>query len=558
MYATLICFIIVIFIFLTIGNTFISFFDKREKYSFFDSFFIGLCFVGTMLNIWSLFLPTNHYSLILLLLISIFLFYKEKQTNKVYFINIKNKLLKNKFIFFLIICVLFISLLISVVTPQLYDSYLYHINAIQWNENYKVVPGLANLHDRFGFNSSIFVLNAAFSFNFIYEQYLFVINSLSFLIFFIWVLKNVIEINNFKSVFLLLFIYYFTNQYFLDISSPGTDLLPNVFISYLLINILLFKKYLKKKWLVFLILPMFCITLKLSTLPIIILSLIVVFNKKNVTIFNNIKKFSLFGLLFVLPWLIRNIIISGYILFPVSTIDIFNFDWKVPIENVKSTKDWIYSWARIPFEDSKKVLSMSFFEWFNIWWNKLLLINKRILILALLSPFILLLYSFFKKKEKEKLIPIGIAFIIMSLWLFTAPDIRFSFSVILFLALSPIALINLDKINLFRLKYVLFIFSIYTLFLIFKNAINLLDKDYGVKNLSEYYYLPTDISTIKEMKNIKYNTKVFNTERGKINIYEPNPTHSQCFDKFPCSWYIDSNLRLRGDDLEDGFIYIKK
>ena len=43
-----------------------------------------------------------------------------------------------------------------------------------------------------------------------------------------------------------------------------------------------------------------------------------------------------------------------------------------------------------------------------------------------------------------------------------------------------------------------------------------------------------------------------------INIFEPNPTHSQCFDKFPCSWYIDSNIKLRGNDLEDGFIYIKK
>ena len=67
-----------------------------------------------------------------------------------------------------------------------------------------------------------------------------------------------------------------------------------------------------------------------------------------------------------------------------------------------------------------------------------------------------------------------------------------------------------------------------------------------------------DVSIIKEKRNIKYNSKVFNSEKNIINIFEPNPTHSQCFDKFPCSWYIDSNVRLRGEDLGDGFLYIKK
>lgn len=559
MYATLICFLITSFIFTILGKTFINFFDKPEKYSIFDSFFIGLSFVGTILNFWSLFFPTNHYSLILLLLISLLILYKERKTYNIYFSSIKNKLIDNRSILIITtISILLITLLFSVVTPQLYDTYLYHINAIQWNENYKIVPGLANLHDRFGFNSSVFVLSAGFSFNFIYEQYLFIINSLSFLLFFIWVLKNAIEINNIKSLLLLLFIYYFTNQYFLDISSPGTDLLPNIFISYLLINILLFREFIKRKWLVFLVLPMFCLTLKLSTLPIIILSLIVIFTNNENTFLKNIKKFVFLAILFILPWIVRNVFLSGYLLFPVASIDIFNFDWKVPLENVKLTKDWIYSWARIPFKDSKEVLAMNFSEWFKIWWEKLLLINKKLLILAVISPFVFLIYSLFKKNEKEKLIPIGVALIIMLLWFFTAPDIRFSFSVILFLALSPIALINFDKLKIFNKKYLIIVLSTYTLFLIYQKAITLFKQDYLIKNISEYYYLPTDITTIKEKRNIKYNTKNFNSEKNIINIFEPNPTHSQCFDKFPCSWYIDSNIRLRGEELGDGFLYIKE
>ena len=558
MYAILVCFIITSFVFFMFGSRFVFFFDKNKHYSFFDTFFIGLSLVGTLLNFWSLFFPTNHFSLLFLLLTSMFFFYKESNFYKHYFFEIKNKLTNNKSLLLLILCGLIIIFLFSVVSPKLYDTYLYHINAIQWNEKYKVVPGLANLHDRFGFNSSVFVLSSSFSFIYIYEQYLFIINSLSYFIFFAWILKSVVEFKNLYSLFLLLFLYYFTNHYYSDISSPGTDLLPNIFICYLLINALLFEEYLKEKWLLFLVLPLFCVTLKLSTLPIIILSLLVVFVKNKNTLFFNSKRFLFFAFLFTLPWIIRNVITTGYVLFPVTIIDIFNFDWKVPVENVNILQDWIYSWARIPFKDSKEVLNMGFIEWFSVWWDKLLIINKRLFILAIISPFIYLFYSFFKKDVRKKLIPISIAFIIMILWLLTAPDIRFSFSAILFLALSPMILMPMKVLKFFEMKFLMYILSFYTLFLIYQKAITLFKEDYEIKNLSEYYYLPMDVSIIKEKRNIKYNSKVFNSEKNIINIFEPNPTHSQCFDKFPCSWYIDSNVRLRGEDLGDGFLYIKK
>ncbi|EMO63800.1 hypothetical protein LEP1GSC133_1179, partial [Leptospira borgpetersenii serovar Pomona str. 200901868] len=38
-------------------------------------------------------------------------------------------------------------------SPFAYDSGLYHIQSIKWIQEYSVVPGLANLHGRFGFNS---------------------------------------------------------------------------------------------------------------------------------------------------------------------------------------------------------------------------------------------------------------------------------------------------------------------------------------------------------------------------------------------------------------------
>lgn len=46
--------------------------------------------------------------------------------------------------------------------PTLYDSGVYHLGAIRWLADHGTVPGLALLHNRFGFPSSVFALTASF------------------------------------------------------------------------------------------------------------------------------------------------------------------------------------------------------------------------------------------------------------------------------------------------------------------------------------------------------------------------------------------------------------
>lgn len=47
--------------------------------------------------------------------------------------------------------------------PLNYDAGLYHLGAIAYAHDYGTVPGLANLHDRFGFNSSMYPVGALLS-----------------------------------------------------------------------------------------------------------------------------------------------------------------------------------------------------------------------------------------------------------------------------------------------------------------------------------------------------------------------------------------------------------
>lgn len=49
----------------------------------------------------------------------------------------------------------------------LYDSDLYHGQSIRWIEEYGVVKGLGNLHERFAYNSSFYAVSALYSMKFL-------------------------------------------------------------------------------------------------------------------------------------------------------------------------------------------------------------------------------------------------------------------------------------------------------------------------------------------------------------------------------------------------------
>jgi hypothetical protein len=266
--------------------------------------------------------PLNFFSFLFVFIFSIAVFILKFKFFKIDFKNIKKKRF-NKVLTLGIIGTITV-VVYSTLLPKTFDSYLYHINAIIWNEKFSVIPGLANLHDRYGFNSASFIFNASFSFNWLYDQYLFIINALSFLIFIVWLLKVVYKVNPFKGLFLLLFLFFFSKQYILEISSPNTDVLPNILVCYLLITAYIKFENLKSKKIRFITVSLLCITLKISTLPILILGLFSIYSSEQ--ILKASTQLFFYGILIVLPWIIRNIILTGYVIYPMAEIDLFSFD----------------------------------------------------------------------------------------------------------------------------------------------------------------------------------------------------------------------------------------
>ena len=162
MYAILVCFLICFLIFYFSGRLLSS--NDIENYTIFDSFFIGISIITGLLSYWSLIFPLNFFSFLFVFIFSIAVFILKFKFFKIDFKNIKKKRF-NKVLTLGIIGTITV-VVYSTLLPKTFDSYLYHINAIIWNEKFSVIPGLANLHDRYGFNSASFIFNASFSFNF--------------------------------------------------------------------------------------------------------------------------------------------------------------------------------------------------------------------------------------------------------------------------------------------------------------------------------------------------------------------------------------------------------
>jgi hypothetical protein len=136
--------------------------------SFFLRLFFGLVVVTTLASFASLFIRINwefHLALLLgAVLISVFIIKKPIGLHTGFFKKF-TPLQKIGAIFF--VGCLILTLIQAVQEPTNSDTGIYHAQTIHWIEAYPAVPGLANLHERLGYDSSWLMLNAVFSLSFL-------------------------------------------------------------------------------------------------------------------------------------------------------------------------------------------------------------------------------------------------------------------------------------------------------------------------------------------------------------------------------------------------------
>ena len=326
------------------------------------------------------------------------------------------------------------------------DTLGYHAQTIQWIEKYKAVPGLVHLHVRFGYQGLWFVDCALFDFSFTGKQGITFLNT-TVLFWFLIFIVNRIDYNFFKSgkrVYGLLWLGLLAlslssyTQTRLTATSASPDFIATVFV--LLITYLVFEKGIKRpataEWIVLGVVSIVAVTIKLSVAPVLLIAL------SAVVLFLSRKNYrSLFFLLVIgsvafFAFVTRNIITSGYVAFPQTTIDIASVDWKYDTERTAEEKNYITAYAKkqgvVTKSEIDTVNQMTAAGWLPGWWKNRSFADKTIFVLLLISLFAALIFL-------KRIIHSGFTFLLVLMtmvtgivfWFINAPDPRFGFGFIL-------------------------------------------------------------------------------------------------------------------------------
>ena len=233
-----------------------------------------------------------------------------------------------------------------------WDSGLYHAQAIRWIEEYGVVPGLANLHCRLAYNSSAFVLTALYSMSFLGDQSLHTVSGFMALVLTIKGL-DVVRVFTRKKVlvsdFVKVAMLFYISIIYTEMMSPASDYFAMLFLFYIVVTWIELEERKETE-----ITPygMLCVllavnvTIKLSSAIMLLLVLkpaVVLLKEKR---YGQIGMYLFLGILAVFPYLARNVILSGWLVYPFPAIDFFSFDWKIPVGEVEYDAEEIKVYAK--------------------------------------------------------------------------------------------------------------------------------------------------------------------------------------------------------------------
>ena len=452
--------------------------------------FFGFIILGIYSTFIHFFFKITLTSNITIFLIGIFLFIISNK--KEFFRNIK----KSNFYFFFII-----FFLIPILISQKYheDFGYYHLPyAISFLEE-KIIFGFANVNYAYIYNSlwlnisSLFILSHD-NFNFL-TFHSFILYS----IFIIFLCKNILgnKKHTLNSIFSTLVLFYFLLK-FTRISEYGVDLPAAI---YAILSIIFFLKFFevteenKKNFYFFcnLSFSVFAILIKLSTLPILILTFYLFFKFYFLKSFLYLKFNFLFIYICFAVFFFQQFIYTGCIIFPsiASCLDVswFNNDF-VSYKNKLELINKSYSEARSIFSPEDYLKNLN---WLSFWFKRNF-IEMLEHILTMLIPIILYLFFLNKKIENNKFnfqnIFILVILFLLNLifWLMLSPVYRFGIH--FFIIFSFLLVLYIFRNKIFSKKVFLIFLCICLSFSLLKNIKRISEKDkffFGIEMIKNQY-----------------------------------------------------------------------
>lgn len=428
-----------------------------------------------------------------------------------------------------------------------YDSDLYHAQSIRWIEEYGVVPGLGNLHERFAYNSSFFAVSALYSMRFLAGRSL---HTLS--VFFAVLLSiTVLDItDSWKRKRFVISDYarvggiYYLTTIVDEVVSPASDYSIMCVIFFIIIKWLdLLDKEEKRitPYALLCVVGVYAITLKLTAGLILILLIkpaYLLIKEKRV---KQIVMYLLTGLVVAIPWFARTVVISGWLIYPFSSLNLFQVDWKMNSVILDVDAAQISAWGRALY--NVNLLDTPLVQWFPNWFRTTLSGTEKLLILSCVACVFLyaagVIWVFVQKKRQHLDMVLVLFAVICSylFWQMSAPLTRYGYAYVLLLVFLCIGWmltqIGWNKVE----KMVYFVVTLYGCYKVltigqyicgcYRDPYYIWQKEYGV-----------------------YELETFEVEG--LTFYKPVEGDRTGYEYFPAS-PTNPNIELRGDDLKDGF-----
>ncbi len=287
-----------------------------------------------------------------------------------------------------------------------YDTGLYHAQSIRWIEEYGAVRGLGNLHCRLAYNSSSFALSALYSMAFLGgPSFHCVAGWLSFLLAVVCLSigKSLragrIRTSDFARV---MCVYYLVNI-FDEMISPASDYFMVLVAFYIVIRWLDLSERGEKTILPYAllcVLGVFLMTVKLSAALILLLTVYPTCRLTGEKRWGETGAYLGLGILTALPFFIRNVVISGWLVYPFTQIDLFDVVWKIPRGLADYDAREIQVWGR-GYTDVAQ-FDMPVREWLPGWFGTLAGSDKVFVLAAVAAVAVLLAEAAYLIWRKHK------------------------------------------------------------------------------------------------------------------------------------------------------------
>jgi hypothetical protein len=416
-----------------------------QEYLLLDAFWMGMGAAVSFLELYNFFRPVDSVAVAFLLGLSVVGILSNR-------ISLLHELQELKRIgLWPIIC--YIAVVVSIALRAAgpckhYDTGLYGAGAVRWAITYPVVPGLANLHGRLGFNSAVFLCVGALDRGIWHNlaPHLFaglLISALCASIvpafFRLFWGKSVSAADWFLSILLVPAGFWTATA---DVVGMPTDL-PATAVCFVAAAILFHEFDAEKiargrgrignvRILVAMTLFALAITFKLSTVVFASLGWAVAFlklwsstaisSKRRLLIVESI----LLSVAILLLWIVRSLVLSGYPFYPNTSFAI-PVGWRVPANTGEMYAAGVRSWARIPHAQLADTLG---FRWIGPWFRNVSGDREgfRIPSLLAIGGGLVLIFRWIRERSSQPTHAVGL--LVPSIggllfWFFEAPALRF-------------------------------------------------------------------------------------------------------------------------------------